>query len=100
MKKKSLPSLLAGCSFGALYMTAGYLINSDDVRNGFAVGTGTGTVLVAAMLPRFVKTGAFMPAGRKWTAQTLKTGAFMPAGRKWTAQTPMRVLTPISALGV
>ena len=39
------------------------LINKGEVPQGFLLGAGAGTLLLAAMGPKFVKTRSMMPAG-------------------------------------
>ncbi|KAI9004802.1 transmembrane proteins 14C-domain-containing protein [Gaertneriomyces semiglobifer] len=61
-KTKSRPSLIAGLAFGALFGTAGYLIqNNQDY--GVELATGTSVLLLSAMAPRALKTRKPVPIG-------------------------------------
>ncbi|CAD7966623.1 unnamed protein product [Amoebophrya sp. A120] len=62
-RKKSLPSLVAGVLLGAAYYGSAYLVDRVDPVKGFQAGAATSAFLTAAMLPRYLKTKAFMPAG-------------------------------------
>ncbi|CAD7936246.1 unnamed protein product [Amoebophrya sp. A25] len=63
VKKKSVASLVAGVSMGAAYFGSAYLVDRIDPVKGFQAGAATSALLVGAMLPRYMKTKAFMPAG-------------------------------------
>ncbi len=65
-RKKSLPSLVAGVLLGAAYYGSAYLVDRVDPVKGFQAGAATSAFLTAAMLPRYLKTKAFIPAGKKW----------------------------------
>jgi len=62
-KKKSVPSLVAGVGLGGALVYTSVMINSGKEFEGHALGSGVGLLLAAGMGARFVKTGAFMPAG-------------------------------------
>ena len=55
-KARSVPSLVAGLSFGTLYAAAGYLIASGRERNGHDLAVGVSALLVGAMGARIAKT--------------------------------------------
>ncbi|KAJ3013086.1 UNVERIFIED_CONTAM: hypothetical protein HDU68_000877 [Siphonaria sp. JEL0065] len=59
---KSVPSLVAGLSFGALYAVSGNLIKRN-ADYGFELAFGTSVVLMGAMGPRALKTKARTPVG-------------------------------------
>lgn len=62
-KKGSLPSLLAGLTFGGLLIGSGVLINKGECFQGHAVASGATGLMTIAMAQRFFSTGKFMPAG-------------------------------------
>ena len=68
IKKKSMPSLIAGSVLSSGFFGSAYMINnqnssSTDVRNAFIIGAVSSLVLGGVMFPRFLKTKAVMPAG-------------------------------------
>lgn len=62
-KKGSVPSLVAGLTFGGLLIGSGVLISKNEAFQGHALASGTSGVMALAMGKRFVSTGKFMPAG-------------------------------------
>jgi uncharacterized membrane protein (UPF0136 family) len=64
MRKGSKASLLAGVTFGTMYIGSGYLIAfTDNVYKGHVVATTASGVMALAMGQRYVKTHKIMPAG-------------------------------------
>ncbi len=63
LKSQSKPSLIGGSLVAAGFGGAVYLINNGQPREGFAVATGSGTLLSVAMGSRFAKTKQVFPAG-------------------------------------
>ena len=63
LKKRSVPSLVGGTVIGASFLGSAYLINSGSASNGFLLGSASSTALIGVMLPRFISTQKFMPAG-------------------------------------
>eukprot|EP00927_Polykrikos_kofoidii_P002965 TRINITY_DN11179_c0_g1_i1.p3 TRINITY_DN11179_c0_g1~~TRINITY_DN11179_c0_g1_i1.p3 ORF type:complete len:121 (-),score=28.17 TRINITY_DN11179_c0_g1_i1:87-449(-) len=61
-KAGSVPSLVAGVGTGGLFLGSGMLV-AQDPQAAFLLGTGTGGLLTAGMLPRFLKTKKVMPTG-------------------------------------
>jgi uncharacterized membrane protein (UPF0136 family) len=61
LKKRSLPSLIAGCTFSALYGISAQRIKYNQ-SFGIELATATSAVLLAAMLPRALKTKKKAPA--------------------------------------
>lgn len=60
VRKASKPSLIAGVAFGAAFATSGYLIkNNKDF--GMEIASGSSLLLLAAMLPRAIKTRQPVP---------------------------------------
>ncbi|KAI9336337.1 transmembrane proteins 14C-domain-containing protein [Obelidium mucronatum] len=62
VRGKSVPSLVAGLSFGALYAFSGNLIKRN-ADYGHELALGTSLVLMGAMGPRALKTKARAPVG-------------------------------------
>lgn len=63
VKSKSVPSLVAGLGFAALYASAGVLIGRGDCKHGHAVAAATSVALASVMGPKFLRTRAAFPAG-------------------------------------
>mmetsp|Transcript_110446 Transcript_110446/g.293396 ORF Transcript_110446/g.293396 Transcript_110446/m.293396 type:complete len:120 (-) Transcript_110446:142-501(-) len=61
-KAGSLPSLVGGVGCGALMVGSGLMVEKDP-QSAFLLGSATGGLLTAGMLPRFMKTKKVMPAG-------------------------------------
>ncbi|KAJ3117981.1 hypothetical protein HK100_000703 [Physocladia obscura] len=59
-KGKSVPSLVAGIGFGALYATSGYLIKKN-ADYGVELALGSSLVLVGATGPRALRTRKNVP---------------------------------------
>jgi len=62
-KKGSVPSLVAGLTFGGLLVGSGVLITKGESYQGHALASGVTGVMTLAMAQRFFSTGKFMPAG-------------------------------------
>lgn len=62
-KKRSVPSLLAGVTFGGLLVGSGVLISKNESFQGHALASGATGIMSAAMAKRFLSTKNFMPAG-------------------------------------
>ncbi|KAJ3124234.1 hypothetical protein HK098_001296 [Nowakowskiella sp. JEL0407] len=80
-KSKSLPSLIAGVSFGSLFAISGYLI-SKNKDYGVELATVTSGVLFVAMGRRAVKTRKPVPA--TLAAAGLLSNAYY--AKKWFEQ--------------
>ena len=69
MKKKSVPSLIAGGALGALYAASFSFLNrssnpaSEAQYVGLVTGLSASAALFLAMLVRFLKTSKLMPGG-------------------------------------
>ncbi|KAA0160510.1 hypothetical protein FNF27_01445 [Cafeteria roenbergensis] len=63
MSKRSMPSLVAGVAFGAVYAASGYLINNGRDEYGHIVGAVASAALVGVMGPKYMKTRAAFPPG-------------------------------------
>lgn len=63
VKGKSVPSLVAGCCFGTGFVISGWLIRQNDAKRGHMLNLGLSSALLAAMLPRAIKTKAPIPVG-------------------------------------
>lgn len=63
IKTRSLPSLIAGLGFGALYGASTYLIHDGQPQLGYDVGAATSIVLATVMGMRLARTKKMMPAG-------------------------------------
>ena len=63
LKSQSKPSLIGGSIVAAGFGGAVYLINNGQPREGFAVASGSGMLLFAAMGSRYAKTKQVFPAG-------------------------------------
>ncbi|KAJ3226325.1 hypothetical protein HDU78_010395 [Chytriomyces hyalinus] len=74
VKSKSLPSLVAGVSFGALYAVTGHLIRTN-ADYGVELGVGTSVLLMGATGPRAFKTMKRVPLGM-FTMGALGAGYF------------------------
>ncbi|KAJ1501419.1 hypothetical protein HMI54_015025 [Coelomomyces lativittatus] len=60
LRKKSVPSLIAGVSLGSLYGVSGYFLqNGNEVGSGMALCTSL--LLLCSMLPKAIKTKAPVP---------------------------------------
>jgi len=62
VQKKSVPSLVAGVSTGAIIVYASQLMNTDPITAHWIVQI-TALILTIAMGRRFLNTKKFMPAG-------------------------------------
>jgi uncharacterized membrane protein (UPF0136 family) len=62
-KARSLPSLIAGLGFGAMYGGCAYLISNGQERLGHDLSTGLSVILATVMARRFLATRKVMPAG-------------------------------------
>ncbi len=62
-KARSVPSLAAGLGCAAVFAASGVLINQGRNTQGHMLALGTSAGLAAAMGPRALKSGKFMPAG-------------------------------------
>jgi uncharacterized membrane protein (UPF0136 family) len=63
-KKGSKISLLAGLTFGGLYLGSAYMIaKTDSIYEAHMLATGASGVMALAMGQRFLSTQKFMPAG-------------------------------------
>ncbi|PNH06431.1 Transmembrane protein 14A [Tetrabaena socialis] len=63
VKKKSLPSLLGGLTFGVAFGASAYIIQNQDALLGHSVGCATSALMLTMMGARFVRTRKMMPAG-------------------------------------
>eukprot|EP00842_Homolaphlyctis_polyrhiza_P006994 jgi/Hompol1/884/HPOL_004018-RA len=62
VKGRSVPSLVAGLTFGALYGGAGYLIaNNKDY--GIELASAASALLALSMVPRAIRTRGNVPVG-------------------------------------
>jgi uncharacterized membrane protein (UPF0136 family) len=62
-KKGSVPSLVAGLTFGGLLIGSGVLITQGESFKGHILACGATGVMTVAMGQRLLSTGKFMPAG-------------------------------------
>lgn len=62
-RRKSMPSLIAGVTFGTGYLASAYLINKGDGVEGHGISLLLSSTLTGVMGLRFSRTGKFMPAG-------------------------------------
>ena len=62
-KKRSVPSLAAGLTFGGLLIGSGILISKNESFQGHALATGVTGIMSAAMAQRYMASKKFMPAG-------------------------------------
>jgi uncharacterized membrane protein (UPF0136 family) len=62
-KKGSVPSLVAGLTFGGLLIGSGVLITQGESYKGHVLASGVAGLMTVAMGHRFLSTGKFMPAG-------------------------------------
>ena len=62
-KKGSVPSLVAGLTFGGLLIGSGVMISQGESYKGHALASGVTGLMTVAMAQRFMTTGKFMPAG-------------------------------------
>ena len=63
LKKGSVPSLVAGLTFGGLLIGSGIMISQGESFKGHALASGVTGLMTLAMGQRFLSTGKFMPAG-------------------------------------
>ena len=63
VKKRSIPSLAAGITFGGLLVGSGILISKNESFKGHALASGVTGVMSVAMAQRYMATKKFMPAG-------------------------------------
>lgn len=61
LKKKSVPSLVAGLTLGAGFGVAGYMLQSQHMTNGHGVALLMSTVTMSAMGVRAVRTKKPLP---------------------------------------
>ncbi|KAI9594525.1 transmembrane proteins 14C-domain-containing protein [Syncephalis fuscata] len=59
-KGRSMPSLVAGLTFGTVYGVAGYLIQQNK-DHGHDLAAGAASILMMAMLPRGMRTRKPVP---------------------------------------
>eukprot|EP00300_Choanocystis_sp_HF-7_P021870 c20975_g1_i1.p1 GENE.c20975_g1_i1~~c20975_g1_i1.p1 ORF type:complete len:137 (+),score=37.44 c20975_g1_i1:37-411(+) len=67
IRSKSIPSLVAGFSFGSALLLASEMIKKDigdtgDARFSYGIAAGSSAILAATMGMRYNKTGKPMPA--------------------------------------
>eukprot|EP01134_Creolimax_fragrantissima_P004101 CFRG4101T1 len=62
LKKRSVPSLIAGFTFAGLYGYSSYLISTNE-EIGHDLAAAASTILTLSMSRRALKSGKFMPAG-------------------------------------
>ena len=62
-KKRSVPSLAAGLTFGGLLVGSGILISKNESFQGHALASGATGVMSVAMAQRYMASKKFMPAG-------------------------------------
>lgn len=62
VKAGSVPSLIAGSTCGILLLAAAFLLPNHAVI-GLAIGLLTSLLLAGQFIPKFIRTGAVMPAG-------------------------------------
>jgi uncharacterized membrane protein (UPF0136 family) len=62
VKAGSMPSIIAGSISGILLLTAAFLL-PDYAAVGLAIGLITSLLLAGQFIPKFIRTGAMMPAG-------------------------------------
>ena len=87
MRSKSVPSLIAGLGFAAVYGTAGALINGGQCKEGHALSAAASVALLGVMGPKFAKTRAIFPAG-VLTAAALPSAVYdaYKAHEWWSAE--------------
>eukprot|EP00043_Microstomoeca_roanoka_P027079 m.13554 g.13554 ORF g.13554 m.13554 type:complete len:110 (+) comp7316_c0_seq1:154-483(+) len=74
MKKKSIPSLVAGMGSGLAYVFTGHLIRSGNVSTGHNLAIVLSLTLGVVMARRAIKAQKLMPAG---LVAILATSAFL-----------------------
>eukprot|EP00879_Flechtneria_rotunda_P006090 GHRR01006403.1.p1 GENE.GHRR01006403.1~~GHRR01006403.1.p1 ORF type:complete len:111 (+),score=23.51 GHRR01006403.1:160-492(+) len=84
-KARSMPSLLAGLTFGGAYAAGAYLINSGDPATGHMAGLVSSMLLTGAMGTRWARTGKFMPAGIMTVAGVLGSYYNFQKHQDWTS---------------
>ena len=55
VRRGSMPSLIAGASFGLLYGTSGYLI-ANNMNGGNELSTATSVLICVTMIPKALRT--------------------------------------------
>ena len=84
MRKGSKISLLAGLTFGTLFLGSGYLIANDREYDGHVLATGTAGFMAFGMAQRHYSTGKFMPAGLVAAIAVAATGYNLAKARDWS----------------
>eukprot|EP00878_Enallax_costatus_P006957 GHUV01007291.1.p1 GENE.GHUV01007291.1~~GHUV01007291.1.p1 ORF type:complete len:111 (+),score=34.35 GHUV01007291.1:177-509(+) len=84
LKKRSMPSLVAGLAFGAAYGASAYIINVGDPATGHLCGLVSSLVLTGAMGARFAGTRKVMPAGVMAAAGVLGAVYNFQKHQEWT----------------
>lgn len=83
VRAKSVPSLVAGLTFGAGFVGCGALISTSQEFAGHAFACALGSVLAVSMGARAVKSGKFMPAGMVASIGTLSAAYHGPKAAEW-----------------
>lgn len=83
LKAKSVPSLLAGLGFGAVFAYTGHMINSGDGKTGHTASVCASLVLTGLMGARFAKSNKLMPAGILTAAGAVSSVYHINKAREW-----------------
>jgi uncharacterized membrane protein (UPF0136 family) len=66
IRTSSLPSLIAGCSVGALYLAGGYLMrnaHASERNYGQSMALAASVILAGSSVPRAMRSGKPLPVG-------------------------------------
>ena len=83
VKKKSVPSFVAGVGLGGVLIASGLLISTGNEYRGYTIGSGAGMVMAAGMGARFMSTRKFMPAGAVALLGTVTTAYNVAKAIEW-----------------
>lgn len=83
VKKKSVPSFVAGVGLGGVLIASGLLVNTGNEYRGYTVGAGAGVAMAAGMGARFMSTRKFMPAGAVALLGTVTTAYNVAKALEW-----------------